>query len=96
MKRKKEKEKEKAMAAKKASSGNSQLLQCSIAERSGRAAQAKPSSELHDAVATSSTTPAIASTSVVSPSTTSLPNGSWTRFRRFICCVSVQYNDGHH
>jgi len=90
---KRKKEKEKAMAAKKASSGNSQPLQYSIAERSGRAAQAKPSSELHDAVATSSTTPAIASTSAVPPSTTSLPDamtpcaGSWTRFRRFICCV---------
>ncbi|OAX33344.1 hypothetical protein K503DRAFT_786567 [Rhizopogon vinicolor AM-OR11-026] len=79
------------MAAKNASSANSRPPQSNVTQQSGGAAQAQPSSELHDAVADSPTIPAVASTSAVSPSTTSLPDamipraGRWTRFWLFVC-----------
>ncbi|OAX34052.1 hypothetical protein K503DRAFT_803903 [Rhizopogon vinicolor AM-OR11-026] len=101
MKRKREKEKEKAMAAKNASSRSSRP-QSNVTQQSGGTAQGQPSSELHAAVATSSTTPAVVSTSALSPSTTSLPDamipraGRWTRFWLFFRCASAQYTNGHH
>jgi len=63
------------------------------------AAQAQPTSEVHTAASTLSTTPTVAATSVAT-TTTSRPDavtpqaGRWTRFWLFIGCVPPQYTDG--
>ncbi|OAX37841.1 hypothetical protein K503DRAFT_206986 [Rhizopogon vinicolor AM-OR11-026] len=99
------KEKEKAKNAKNAKNAGTGSLRPpqSGAQQPGGAAQVQPSSELHPAVATSSTTPVVAATQpAVSPSTNSLPNamiphaGRWIRFWLFFCCASAQYTDSHH
>jgi hypothetical protein len=61
------------------------------------------SSELHVAVSTMSTTPAVAAAPAAIPSMTSLPDaiipraGCWTRFWLFLLCASsTQYTYGHH
>ncbi|OAX31337.1 hypothetical protein K503DRAFT_870670 [Rhizopogon vinicolor AM-OR11-026] len=95
---KRKREKEKAIAVKNASSPP----QGSVIQQCGVVPHVQPPSGLHAAVATSFTTPAIASTPAFAPSTASLPDamipraGRWTRFRLFICCFSAQYTDGQH
>ena len=60
---KRKKEKEKAAAAKKASAGSSRRPPQGTVQQSGGTAQARPSSNMQATVPTSSTTPAITSTS---------------------------------
>ncbi|OAX32005.1 hypothetical protein K503DRAFT_777088 [Rhizopogon vinicolor AM-OR11-026] len=90
------------MAARGPVTGSSRPPQSGVMLQSGGAVQPQPFSNLHAAVATSSTTPTVAATSAAFPSTTSPPDaiilraGRWTRFWLFVGCVSAQYTDGHH
>jgi len=62
------------------------------------AGQAQPTSQVHAATSTLSTTPAVAATSAAT-TTTSRPDamipraGRWTRFWLSIGCVSAKYTD---
>jgi hypothetical protein len=91
-----------AKNAKKAPESSSRRPQSNPTQQSAGVRQTG-SSELHVAVSTMSTTPAIATTPAATPSMTSLSDpiilqaGCWTRFWLFLCCVSsTQYTNGHH
>jgi hypothetical protein len=107
MKKKKEQEKARDVKNRKnaksvqgASSDSSQPQQSDVPRQSGGAVQPQLSSELHAAVSTLSSTPAVAVISATA-STTSLPDaviqraGRWTRFWLYICCMSARYTNGH-
>jgi uncharacterized protein (DUF1800 family) len=81
--------KEKAKKAKDALAGSSRPNSPNnVTQQSDGAAQAQPSSELHAAVSTLSTTAAIAATSAFTM--------RWTRFWSAVCCISTQDADDHH